>query len=295
VPAQFTQIRFELDDDCAVITLDRPQKLNAFTAVMRDELIAAFDAVDADDSIRATIVTGAGRAFCAGADMSNPDRAFTAAPVAADRPVDLIDGIPRDRGGQLALRIAASAKPVIAAVNGPAVGLGAAMTLPMDARLASSAARFGFVYTRRGLGPEAAASWFLPRLVGIAQALEWMLTAELFGAEEALRGGLVRSVHEPAALLSAALAMARRMTSGTSPVATAVTRRLLWGGLLTEDPMQAHRAESHVNHELKLSPDTAEGVAAFLEKRVPDFRASVAQGTPSYPIPWPTAPTGSTG
>ena len=289
MPAQFTQIRFDLDGDCAVITLDRPAKLNAFTAVMRDELMAAFDTVDADDSIRAVIVTGAGRAFCAGADMSSPDRAFTAAPVAADRPVDLIDGIPRDRGGQLALRIAASAKPVIAAINGPAVGLGATMTLPMDARLASSQARFGFVYTRRGLGPEAASSWFLPRLVGIAQAIEWMLTAELFGAEEALRGGLVRSLHEPAALLPAALAMARRMTSGTSPVATAVTRRLLWGGLLMDDPMQAHRVESHVNHALKLGPDTAEGVAAFLEKRAPEFRASVARDLPAYPIPWPAA------
>jgi enoyl-CoA hydratase/carnithine racemase len=176
VPAQSTQIRFDLDGDRALITLDRPQKLNAFTAVMRDELKTAFDAVDADDSIRATIVTGASRAFCARADMSNPDQAFTAAPVAADRLVDLIDGIPRHRGGQLALRIAASTKPVIAAINGPAVGLGAAITLPMDARLASSEARFGFVCTRRGLGPEAASSWFPLRLAGITQALEWLLT-----------------------------------------------------------------------------------------------------------------------
>jgi enoyl-CoA hydratase/carnithine racemase len=283
----FTQIRFDVTGGCAVITLHRPEKLNAFTAVMRDELVAALDIVDAEDSIRATVITGAGRAFCAGADMSHDDRAFTSAPVAAGRPVDLIDGIPRDRGGQLALRIAASLKPVIAAINGPAVGLGVSMTLPMDARLASSAARFGFVYTRRGLGPEAAASWFLPRVVGIPQALEWMLTAELFGADEAVRGGLVRSVHEPAALIPAALELAGRMTSGTSPVATAATRRLLWAGLAMTDPVQAHRAESHINHELKLGPDTAEGVSAFLEKRDPAFLSRMDRDLPAYPVPWP--------
>lgn len=289
MPTEFTQIQFDVDRDCAVITLCRPEKLNAFTAVMRDELMAAFDVIDAEDAIRATVITGAGRAFCAGADMSNSDRAFTAAPVAADRPVDLIDGIPRDRGGQLALRIAASLKPVIAAINGPAVGLGASMTLPMDARLASSTARFGFVYTRRGLGPEAMATWFLPRLVGIAQALEWTLTAELFDAQEALRGGLVRSLHEPDALIPAALTLAGRITSGTSPVATAATRRLLWAGMAMADPMQAHRAESHVNHELKLGPDTAEGVSAFLEKRDPAFTSRLDRDLPAYPVPWPKA------
>ncbi len=285
----YTQIRFAVVDDCAVITLDRPEKLNAFTAVMRDELIDAFDAVDADDAVRAVVVTGAGRAFCAGADMSNPDRAFTAAPAAAQRPVDMVEGVPRDRGGQLALRIAASTKPVIAAVNGPAVGLGASMTLAMDARVAGADARFGFVYTRRGLGPEAASSWFLPRLVGVAQALEWMLTAELFDAEEARRGGLVRSVHESAELLPAALALARRMTRGTSPVATAMTRRLLWAGLLMADPVQAHLAESHVNHGLKLGPDVAEGVAAFLGRRPPGFTSRVSRDLPAYPVAWPWA------
>lgn len=286
---EFTQIRFDVEQDCAVITLDRPEKLNAFTAVMRDELIDAFDRVDADDTIRAVVVTGAGRAFCAGADMSNPDQAFTATPTAAERPVEMIDGVPRDRGGQLALRVAVSTKPVIAAINGPAVGLGASMTLPMDARLASSSARFGFVYTRRGLGPEAASSWFLPRIVGIAQALEWMLTAELFDANEARRGGLVRSIHEPADLLPAALALARRMTCATSPVATAVTRRLLWGGLLMTEPMQAHVAESHLNHQLKLGSDVTEGVAAFLDKRTPTFRSSTTRDLPAYPISWPDA------
>lgn len=283
----YTTISCTTDDDCAVITLDRPRKLNAFTAVMRDELIAALDAADADDTIRAVVVTGAGRAFCAGADMSDPDRAFTAAPVAAQRPVDMIDGVPRDRGGQLTLRIAACTKPVIAAVNGPAVGLGASMTLAMDARLASTSARFGFVHTRRGLGPEAASSWFLPRVVGVAQALEWMLTAELFDAGEAHRAGLVRSVHEPAELLPAALALARRMTLGTSPAATAMTRRLLWAGLLAPGPERAHLAESHVNHELKLGPDVAEGVAAFLGKRPPAFTTRVPRDLPAHPVGWP--------
>jgi enoyl-CoA hydratase/carnithine racemase len=293
VPGEFTQIRLDVDGECALVTLHRPEKLNAFTAVMRDEMIAALGYVDAEDSIRATVITGAGRAFCAGADMSHADRAFTAAPVAADRPVDLIDGIPRDRGGQIALRIAASLKPVIAAINGPAVGVGASMTLPMDARLASTSARFGFVYTKRGLGPEAAASWFLPRLVGIAQALEWTLTADLFDADEALRGGLVQSLHEPDALVPAALALARRMASGTSPAATAATRRLLWAGLAMGDPMQAHRAESHVNHELKQGPDTAEGVSAFLEKRSPIFTSRMARDLPTYPLPWPGPATPS--
>jgi len=285
-----TEIRFEIDGGCAIITLDRPAKLNAFTAVMRDELIAAFDRIDADDAIRAAVITGAGRAFCAGADMSSADRAFTATPVAAERSVDMIDGVPRDRGGQLALRIAASLKPVIAAINGPAVGVGATMTLPMDARLASTDARFGFVYTRRGLGPEAASSWFLPRVVGISQALEWMLTAELFDAAEALRGGLVRSLHEPDDLMPAALRLARRMTTGTSAVATAATRRLLWGGLTMTEPTPAHVAESHVNHELKLGPDTSEGVAAFLAKRTPDFRGSPTRDLPTYAVPWPPRP-----
>ena len=231
----FTTIRYAVEDGIATITLDRPDAMNAFNLTMMDEIIAAFDASDADDAVRAVIVTGAGeRAFCAGADLSGGAQTFDYAraaagardsPFRADGSIDYSHPGARDGGGKVSLRIFASRKPVIGAINGAAVGIGATMTLPMDFRLASDTARFGFVFARRGIVPEAASSWFLPRLVGIGQALEWCYSGELFNADEALRGGLVRSIHAPADLLPAARALADRLTIGGAPVSIAMTRK----------------------------------------------------------------------
>src|SRR5215216_4013139 len=218
----YEQIRYEVDDHVLTITLNRPERLNAFTPTMKDELIAAFDRVDADDEVRAVIVTGAGRGFCAGADLQAGGETFDY------RARGVADDVPRDGGGQVTLRIFDCTKPVIAAINGPAVGVGATMTLPMDVRLASDQARMGFVFTRRGIVPEAASSWFLPRVVGISRAMEWAATGRVFDAEEALDGGLVRSVHPHDELIDVARTLAREMADNTAPVSVALARRLMW-------------------------------------------------------------------
>jgi enoyl-CoA hydratase/carnithine racemase len=275
----FTTIRLETGGDgIATITLDRPDKLNAFNKAMLDDLLAAFDATDADDAVRAVIVTGSGRAFCAGADLSEGGATFDYekrgrrwadgdSPVAEDGSVDWSSPAVRDGGGILSLRIFESRKPVIGAINGPAVGVGATMTLPMDFRLASDTARFGFVFARRGIVPEATSTWFLPRLVGIGQALEWCYSARLFDAAEAVRGGLVRSIHAPDELLPAARALALGLTSESAPVSISAMRRMLWTGLGAVHPMEAHRLESRVMWLRGASADAREGVGAFLEKR----------------------------
>lgn len=287
----FKTIRYEIADGIATVTLDRPDAMNAFTKTMMDELIAAFDASDANDAVRAVIVTGAGeRAFCAGADLSEGAATFDYAergaksggwddssPFRPDGSVDYSHPGARDGGGKVALRIFASRKPVIGAINGAAVGIGATMTLPMDFRLASDSARFGFVFARRGIVPEAASSWFLPRLVGIGQALEWCYAGEVFGADEALRGGLVKSVHPPADLLPAARALAERLTAGSAPVSVAMTRKLLWAGLASEHPMQAHRRDSRAIWARGRAGDAKEGVMSFLEKRTPVYPDRVSE------------------
>jgi enoyl-CoA hydratase/carnithine racemase len=275
-------------DGIATITLDRPDKLNAFNKAMLIDLLAAFDATDADDKVRAVIVTGNGRAFCAGADLSEGGATFDyeqrgvswndgESPVRPDGSVDWSNPAVRDGGGILSLRIFDSRKPVIGAINGPAVGVGATMTLPMDFRLASETARFGFVFGRRGIVPEAASSWFLPRLVGIGQALEWCYSARLFDAAEALRGGLVRSIHAPGDLLSAARALARELTAESAPVAVSLMRRMLWTGLGAAHPMEAHRLESRAIWSRGASADAREGVGAFLEKRGAAFPDRVSR------------------
>ena len=270
--------------DVAVLTLNRPDALNAFTPRMQAELIDACDRIDADDEVRAVIVTGRGRGFCAGADLSGGSTTFDyeARGVSASDDRGLP---PRDGGGQVTLRLFNLTKPVIAAVNGPAVGVGVTMTLPMDVRLASETARFGFVFARRGLVPEAASSWFLPRVVGISRAVEWVCTGRVFPAEEALAGGLVRSVHPPDELLPAARALATEMAEGTSPVSVALSRQMLWRMLGAPHPMDAHRIDSRGIAARGASPDAREGVLSFLEKRPASFPLRVSDGMPDF-YPW---------
>jgi enoyl-CoA hydratase/carnithine racemase len=271
---EFEQIRYEVDDRVLTVTLDRPDRLNAFTPTMQRELIRAFDLADADDDVRAVIVTGAGRGFCAGADLQAGGNTFDY------RARGVEDEVPRDGGGQLVLRIFESLKPVIAALNGPAVGVGATMTLPMDVRLASDPARIGFVFTRRGIVPEACSSWFLPRIVGISQAMEWAATGRVFDAQEALAGRLVRSVHPASELLDAANALAREIADNAAPVSVALTRRLMWTMLGADHPMAAHRADSRAMLARGQSGDVREGVSSFLEKRAPSFPDKVSDGLP---------------
>ncbi len=273
---EYTQILYEVAEHVATITLNRPDKLNAFTTRMMRELIDAFDRVDADDDVRAVIVTGAGRGFCAGADLSSGGETFSKG--GSDE--QTAAGIPRDGGGMVSLRIFECLKPVIAAINGPAVGVGITMTLPMDVRLVSTSAKIGFVFARRGIVPEACSSWFLPRLVGIGQAMEWCCSGRVFGADEALAGGLVRSVHEPDDLLPTARSIGSEIADNASPVSVALTRRMLWTMLTADHPMEAHRVDSRAILERGRSADANEGVESFLEKRLPVFTDRVGDGLP---------------
>ena len=273
-------IRYEVQDRVATVTLHRPEKLNAFTRRMRDELIDAFGRADADDGVRAVIVTGAGRAFCAGADLSGGGATFDYA-----RRDDAGEDDHRDGGGRVSLSIFALKKPVIAAINGPAVGVGATMTLPMDIRIASSAAKFGFVFARRGIVPEACSSWFLPKVVGVSRAAEWLYTGRVFGADEALAGGLVSRVVEPGDLMPAALALAREIADNTSPVAVALARQMLWRMAGADHPMEAHKIDSRGIFAMGASPDVKEGIAAFLEKRAPQFPMKPSSDMPAF-YPW---------
>ncbi|MFM9977591.1 MAG: crotonase/enoyl-CoA hydratase family protein [Sphingomonadaceae bacterium] len=293
--AGFETIRYEASDGLATITLDRPERMNAFTPVMMAEMIAAFDLADADDAVRAVIVTGEGRAFCAGADLGAGDATFDyakrggrwgeASPVRDDGSVDWEHPGIRDGGGKLTLRVFACKKPVIGAINGAAVGIGATMTLPMDFRLASEAARFGFVFARRGIVPEAASNWFLPRLVGIGQTLEWCYSGRVFGADEALKGGLVRSIHAPDDLLPAARDLAHELTAESAPVSIALTRNAMWRMMGAAHPMDAHRLESRLIWSRGASADAREGVTSFLEKRAAHYPDRVSADMPHFG-PW---------
>ncbi|MEY4868853.1 MAG: hypothetical protein RIS11_47 [Pseudomonadota bacterium] len=280
----YTQIRYDVEDGVATITLHRPDKMNAFTNIMMDEMIAAFDAIDADDAVRAVIVTGHGdRAFCAGADLTPADGKQVFA--SGDTVPDLSDSRVRDGGGMLTLRIYQCKKPVIGAINGAAVGIGVTMQLAMDIRLASETARFGFVFARRGIVPEAASSWFLPRLVGMQQALEWCYTGRIFDAQEALAGGLVRSVHPADQLLAEARKLAREIADNTAPVSIALTRQMLWRNAAMPHPMDAHRIDSRAIYRRSRSGDAKEGIASFLEKRPPAYPDKVSADMPDF-FPW---------
>jgi len=279
---EFTQIAYEVDGGVATITLQRPEQLNAFTNTMMRELMVAFDLSDADDDVRAVIVTGAGRGFCAGADLSSGGSTFAR----GGSDVDTEVGVPRDGGGLVALRIFESLKPVIGAINGAAVGVGVTMTLPMDIRLASEHARFGFVFARRGIVPEAASSWFLPRIVGISQAAEWVYTGRLVPAAEAQQAGLVRSVHAAEDLLPAARALAGEIAQHTAPVSVALSRRMLWRMLGAAHPMEAHRVDSRGIAVRGPSADAREGVESFLAKRPAAFPDRVSDGLPDIFPGW---------
>jgi enoyl-CoA hydratase/carnithine racemase len=277
----FEQIRYDAAGGVATVTLNRPDKLNAVTTVLIRELIAAFDAADADDAVRAVIVTGAGRAFCAGADLSAGAQTFDR----GRRDSPEADSEHRDGGGLVALRIYDMKKPLIAAINGPAVGFGITMTLPMDIRIASSSARMGFVFSRRGVVPEACSTWFLPRLVGMQRAAEWVYTGRVFGAEEALAGGLVSRVVAPDALMETALALAREIADNTSAISVALSRQMMWKLLGADHPMEGHRLDSRGMAWTGRSADAREGIAAFLEKRQPRFPLKPSQDMPPF-YPW---------
>ena len=273
----YNTISIGVSERVMTITLDRPEKLNAFTPEMKDELIDAFDAADGDDAVRVVIVTGNGRAFCAGADISSGEDAFDYSHTDADSH--------RDEGGEVTLRIFELKKPIIAAVNGAAVGVGATMTLPMDIRLASDDARFGFVFARRGLVPEAASSWFLPRAVGMSQALEWVFSGRIFPAQEALAAGLVRSLHPRTELMDAARSLAQEIAKNTSAVAVGLSRQMLWRLAAADHPMAAHRIDSKGIYYLGQSGDVREGVNSFFERREPDFPMRVSKDMPPH-FPW---------
>ena len=279
---EYTQIRYEVSDSIATVTFARPEKMNAFTGVMMRELLDVFDVIDADDAVRAVIVTGDGKAFCAGADLSSGAKTFDD----GDWSSTSDDSVRRDGGGQVTLRIFACKKPVIAAINGAAVGIGATMTLPMDVRLASSVARIGFVFTRRGIVPEACSSWFLPRVVGISRAAEWVYTGRILSADEAASGDLVRTVYAPDELLPAARALAREIADNTSGVSVALSRQMLWRMLGADHPMQAHRVDSRAIQLRGRSADAHEGVTSFLEKRPAQFSDSVAASLPDVFPEW---------
>src|SRR4051812_12579849 len=248
---------------------------------MMEDVIAAFDAADADDDVRAVIVTGEGRGFCAGADLEAGGETFDY------RARGVTDDVPRDGGGRLVLRIYDSTKPVIAAINGPAVGVGITMTLPMDIRIAAEGAKIGFVFARRGIVPEACSSWFLPRLVGISQAMEWVATGRVFDAGEGQRGGLIRSVHSADDLLGAANALAREIADNTAPVSVALARKLMWRGFGMTHPMQAHQADSRAMFSRGQSADAVEGVTSFLEKRPANYPDKVSDGLPDLGLEEP--------
>jgi enoyl-CoA hydratase/carnithine racemase len=290
----YKEIAYDVADNIATLTLHRPDKLNAFTGVMMAEMIDAFDKADADDAVRVVIVTGAGRAFCAGADLSAGAKTFDYA-ARSDRPekagaetngeVDWSSEAVRDGGGRLTLRIFESKKPVIGAINGAAVGVGATMQLPMDIRIASETARFGFVFARRGIVPEACSSWFLPRLVGISKAMEWCATGRVFDAHEALAGGLVSKVVKPEVLLETARTLAREIADNTAPVSIALTRQMLWRMLGADHPMEAHKIDSRAIFARGRQGDAREGVVSFLEKRPARFPDRVSKDMPVF-YPW---------
>jgi enoyl-CoA hydratase/carnithine racemase len=290
----FREVRYEVADGVATVTLHRPEQRNAFTGTMAGELVQAARTADADGAVRVVIVTGAGRAFCVGADLSAGAETF-ARRRAEDRPAgelsETVDGVARDRGGVASLAFASLRKPVIAAINGAAVGVGITMTLPMDIRMAAESARFGFPFVRRGIMPEAASGWFLPRVVGISQAMEWVATGRIFDAAEALRGGLVSRVVPEDELLPAARALAAEIVENTSGVAVGVARQLLWSMLGAGSPWDSHRLESRALIELGSGPDAAEGVTAFLEKRPARFTAPLGDGPELAGVPrWPQPP-----
>jgi enoyl-CoA hydratase/carnithine racemase len=282
-PAEYRTLLYDVEDGILTLTLNRPEKLNAFTTSMKEDLIDAINQADEDDDVRVIIVTGAGRGFCAGADLSSGSNNDLNLP---DRPDPGPQSeLARDGGGMVTLRFFDCKKPMIAAVNGPAVGIGVTMQLAMDIRLASTKARFGFVFARRGLVMEACSSWFLPKVVGLQQACEWVLTGRVFDAQEALDGGLIRSIHEPEDLLPAARALAREIADNNSAVSVSMCRQMLWKMSAADHPMEAHKIDTRGIRAMRGGGDSKEGIAAFLEKRPAVFPLRVSQDMPDF-YPW---------
>ncbi|MET0546158.1 MAG: crotonase/enoyl-CoA hydratase family protein [Caulobacterales bacterium] len=290
-----TDILYSVADGITTITLNKPEKMNAFTRAMGADVVKALDQAAADDAVKVIVLTGAGRAFCAGADLGAPEGAFSKAgnkteadreaAVGAGGEIDWKNPSTRDFGGYITLKMFDSPKPIIAAINGHAVGIGLTMTLAADIRVASNAAKFGFPFVRRGIAPESASAWFLPRIVGISRALEWTLSGRTFPASEGLEAGLVRSLHEPEDVLPAAYALARDIADNTAPVSVALTRQLLWRMLSADHPMDAHRLESRALFTRARGNDIREGVASFKEKRLPNFADKVSSDLPAF-YPW---------
>ncbi|MBS0473244.1 MAG: crotonase/enoyl-CoA hydratase family protein [Proteobacteria bacterium] len=289
----YEEIIAEVEKGILTVTLNRPAKLNAFTGVMMSELVDVFGRASSDDAVRVVVVTGAGRAFCAGADLSAGAKTFDFA-ARTDRPdrqagsgsdINWSDERLRDGGGRVSLAIFECLKPVIAAVNGPAVGVGVTMQLPMDIRLAADGARFGFVFSRRGIVPEACSSWFLPRIVGISQALEWCYSGRLFDAQEALQARLVKEVLKPEDLLPRAYEIAAEIRDNTAPVSIALIRQMMWRQSALDHPMEAHKIDSRGLYARGASADAKEGITAFMEKRAPAFPQTVSHDMPPY-FPW---------
>jgi enoyl-CoA hydratase/carnithine racemase len=279
-------LTYDIADNVATITLNRPERLNAFNTAMMLDLQAAFDRSDADDAVRCVILTGTGRAFCSGADVSGGADTFGSLRDDPAREALRHGDVYRDGGGVASLRIYRSLKPVIAAVNGPAVGIGATMLLSADIRLAADSAWFGFIFVRRGIVPEAASSWFLPRLVGISRALEWSLTGRRVTAGEALAANLVQAVHGPNDLLPAARALAAEIAQNAAPVSAVLTRQMMWRMLGASHPMDAHRIDSRAIMSRGASSDAREGVASFLEKRAAHFSDKVSVDLPDLWEGW---------
>lgn len=280
--SQFDTITLDIDKGIATITLNRPDRMNAFTLQMMEELITAFDETDANDDVRAVIVTGAGKAFCAGADLASGGDTFDYKAQSGNAPDPLANGINRDGGGMVSLRIFRSLKPVIGAINGAAVGVGATMSLAMDMRLVSDKARYGFVFARRGIVPEAASSWFISRAVGLSTALEWCMSGRLVNADELKERGLVRSVHAPDDLYPAAVDLAREIADNTAPVSVAMTRQMLWRMAGASHPMEAHQLDSRAIQARGASADAKEGVESFLEKREARYSNKVSTDMPGF-------------
>jgi len=287
-------IRYEVSDHILTLTMNRPERLNAFNGAMGRDFQTALDAADVDDDIRVVIVTGEGRGFCAGADLEKGADTFDYDNQSDEAKVERGEGGERsnedlswmrDGGGLLSLRIYEFNKPIIAAINGPAVGVGVTMTLPMDIRLASTSARIGFVFSRRGIVPEACSSYFLPRVVGVSKALEWAYSGRVFDADEALAGGLVRSLHEPEELLPAARAIAADIAENTSAVSVTLIRHMMWRMLGADHPMEAHKVDSRGIFHTGRGADAHEGVVSFLEKRPPEFTMAPSTDMPEY-FPW---------
>ena len=272
----YKELLTSLHGDTFVISLNRPEKLNAFTKTMQDELIKAFDYTDQNDDIKSVVISGEGRAYCAGADLVEGPNTFNY----AEEGNKLSNNDNRDGGGLVALRIFKSKKPVIGAINGDAVGVGATMTLPMDIRIASESARFGFVFSRRGAVPEACSSWFLPRIVGISKALDWCYTGKVFGAEEAFQNRLVSKVISESKLLGRALEIGSSYSEKTSAISVSLSRQMMWNMLAATHPEEAHILDSMAMEKMGKSPDIKEGIASFLDKRAPNFQMKVSKDLP---------------